>query len=175
MTAKESDAVVLLASSRSRGNTRLLVDFLTDRTAIPLVDLAAKNIAYYDYSGQAEKDDFIPLIQTLAEKQIWILATPVYWYSMSAQMKTFFDRLTELLTTHKELGRQLRGRAVAVLASGTDPDLPEGFEAPFRLTCNYLGMSYLGACYGQFEKDLTPVPSARDAVTAFGGKLFRKE
>jgi multimeric flavodoxin WrbA len=167
------DAVVILASSRSQGNTRLLVDYLIETTDIPIIDLSSKNISYYDYERTAGNDDFIPVIQTLAEKQVWILATPVYWYSMSAQMKTFFDRLTDLLTTHKDLGWRLRGRAVALLASGTDPNLPEGFEAPFRLTCRYLGLNFLGTCYGQFEGELAPVVSTRDVVAAFGEKLLR--
>ena len=46
-----------------------------------------------------------------------IFATPIYWYAMSAQLKTFFDRMTDLLTIHKPLGRQLRkGKKMFLIA-----------------------------------------------------------
>jgi multimeric flavodoxin WrbA len=175
MTDKQSDAVVILASSRSQGNTRLLVDRLIADTAVPVVDLASKNISYFDYHHANAGDDFIPLIETLSAKSLWIFATPVYWYTMSAQLKTFMDRLTDLLETHKELGRTLRGRSAAVLASGTESQLPESFESPIRLTCSYLGMNYLGACYAQFERDGVPTASSRGIVEAFGAKLLHPE
>jgi multimeric flavodoxin WrbA len=174
MIPEGADAAVILASSRSHGNTRLLVDFLLAGRKYPLFDLAAKNISCYDYAHANSGDDFIPLIETLAEKNLWILATPVYWYTMSAQLKTFVDRLSDLLTTHQELGRRLRGRSVAVLASGTDPALPEGFETPFRLTCDYLGLSYLGTCYGHFESDLVAATPVRETTATFGRELFRR-
>jgi multimeric flavodoxin WrbA len=172
MSNKEASAIVVLASSRSQGNTRLLVDYLVAGTALPVVDLSSKKISPYDYDHANAGDDFIPLIETLCQKDVWVFATPVYWYTMSAPMKIFFDRLSDLLTTHQELGRKLRGRSMAVIASGTDPSLPDCFEAPFRLTCDYLGMYYRGACYGCFERDLTPAVSARGAVEAFGAKLL---
>jgi multimeric flavodoxin WrbA len=175
MTDKRSDGLVILASSRNRGNTRLLADWLAAGRSFPIIDLSSKSISYYDYGHANAGDDFIPLIETLSAKSLWILATPVYWYTVSAQLKTFMDRLTDLLETHKELGRTLRGRSVALLVSGTESQLLEGFESPVRLTCNYLGMNYLGACYGQFEGDGVPNPSVRAAVEAFGSKLLNIE
>jgi putative NADPH-quinone reductase len=173
MISGAADAVVILASSRSHGNTRLLVDFLAAGRELSVIDLAAKDMSHFDYQHANSGDDFVPLIETLTDKSLWILATPVHWYTMSAQLKTFFDRLSDLLTTHKELGRRLRGRSIAILASGTDPALPEGFETPFRLTCDYLGLSYLGTSYGHFESDLAPAASVRETTETFGRGLFR--
>ena len=45
-----------------------------------------------------------------------IFATPVYWYSMSGILKVFIDRITDLLTIEKELGRKLRGKKMAVVS-----------------------------------------------------------
>ncbi len=41
---------------------------------------------------------------------VLIFATPVYWYSMSGIMKVFFDRITDLLTIKKDIGRKLKGK-----------------------------------------------------------------
>jgi ribosomal-protein-alanine N-acetyltransferase len=92
---------------------------------------------------------------------------------MSGHMKVFFDRFSELLTTRKDQGRRLRGKDVAVIACGTDPRLPEGFEAPFRQTCDYLGMRYHGAFYLQFEGDRIARRGAAGEAQAFAAKLAR--
>ncbi|MSO72982.1 MAG: hypothetical protein EXQ84_05165 [Rhodospirillaceae bacterium] len=63
---------------------------------------------------------------------------------MSAPLKTFLDRLTDLTTIRKDLGKMLKGKAIALLTSGTDDALPEGFEVPFRSMGAYFGMNYLG-------------------------------
>jgi multimeric flavodoxin WrbA len=61
---------------------------------------------------------------------------------MSAQMKTFFDRITDLLTVNRELGRKLRGMPISVVATGTDAELPSSFKSQFELISGYLGLVY---------------------------------
>ena len=72
-----------------------------------------------------------------------ILATPVYWYSMSGRMKVFLDRFTDLLKVEKELGRHLRGKSLAVFTTSNGDNLGVDFWHPFVKTANYLGMQYL--------------------------------
>src|SRR5688572_28495708 len=100
---------VLLASSRPNGNTRALVEMTLPPNSCDLVDLSALRIGYYSYSNENAGDDFIPLIEKLVACPLWIIATPLYWYTMSSQAKTFLDRIIDLLSTRKDLGRQLRG------------------------------------------------------------------
>jgi multimeric flavodoxin WrbA len=146
----------LLASSRSDGNTRLILDRAFPQGIGPLEDFNALKIGFYSYSFEHEGDDFFLLINRMLAHDLWIIATPVYWYTMSGQAKVFFDRLTDLLETHKDEGRRLRGKSLAVIATGTEPTLPQSFEAPFRLTCDYLGMHFRGAHYTQFLSANTP-------------------
>jgi len=172
MSDRECDAGVIFASSRNHGNTRLLVEYVVAARTVPIIDLSSKRIGVYDYGHANIGDDFIPLVEGLSQKALWVFATPVYWYTMSAQLKTFVDRLTDLVTVRKDIGRNLRGRLVAVVASGTDPELPAGFESPFRLTCDYLGMKYRGAFYGQFDRDLVPSATTASKARAYGAALF---
>lgn len=130
-------------------------------------------VGYYSYDRANEADDFLPLVSRLLHHNTWVIATPLYWYSMSAQAKTFLDRLTDLITTHKKTGRQLRGRSLAVLCSGTDPAPPQGFEEPFSLSCSYLGLQYLGMHYSQFQGVHPSRPQARQAAEAFTSSLSR--
>ena len=145
------NTAVVLASSRSHGNTRALIELAFPPGTYALEDLGQLKVGFYSYNNVNDGDDFLPLIQRLLGHEIWVIATPLYWYSMSAQAKTLLDRLTDLITTHKDLGRLLRGGGVVVLCSGTDPSPPLGFEEPFRLTCAYLEMRFLGVHYSRFQ------------------------
>lgn len=172
MPVSAEDAIVVLGTSRSDGNTRATVANVVDGRQVDLIDLSTADIRTYDYNHRNELDEFLPIAQRLAEKSLWLLATLVYWYTMSAQMKVFVDRLSDLITIRKDLGRALRGKAVAVLASGTDNALAEGFEAPFRLTAQYFEMRYLGAFYLPFSSDDVPAEGHIERGRSFGKTLL---
>jgi putative NADPH-quinone reductase len=161
------ESVVILGSSRSDGNTSRAVDAALTHSHVEVIDLGPLGIGHYDYQHRNQTDAFLPLIERLSDRQFWILATPVYWYTMSAHMKVFIDRFTDLITIRKDLGRMLDGKSLAVIASGSDPCLPEGFEFPFRLTCEYLGMKYIGAHYVQMKEDMSP-QQLRSQVAGLG-------
>lgn len=172
MPVPAEDAVVVLGTSRSDGNTRATVAAVVDRRQVDVIDLSTADIRTYDYNHQNALDEFLPMAQRLAKKRLWLLATPVYWYAMSAQMKVFVDRLSDLITVRKDLGRTLRGIGIAVVASGTDDELPDGFEEPFRLTAQYFDMRYFGACYLPFSKNDVPSEAHLQKIKSFGRELL---
>ncbi len=136
--------VIILGSSRSSGHSAQMARRIASRIGAAVIDLKAYQIAHYDYDHNYQKDDFIELIREIITKaDTLIFATPVYWYSMSGRMKVFFDRLTDLLEIEKDLGRQLRGKSMAVIATSNGNNLGEDFWKPFKETARYLGMSYL--------------------------------
>ena len=138
--------VIILGSSRSFGGTRKAVNEVIGNRSIPVIDLNDFDVKPYDYEYRNQADDFIPLIQRILEFDTIVLATPVYWYTMSATMKIFIDRFSDLLDIKKELGRKLRGKKLFVIASFA-ASLPKGFEDAFEQTCQYLGIKYLGTSF----------------------------
>ena len=60
-------------------------------------------------------DAFLHLAKLLLQHSALVVATPVYWCSMSRPMKVFLDRFTDLITSHKHLGRQLAGKPMFLL------------------------------------------------------------
>ncbi len=137
--------VVIVGSSRNDGDTVVLTSELTKQSKWDLIDLNDYNFSYYDYEHKNRNDDYLTLMAELIKKyDTLIFATPVYWYSMSGIMKVFFDRITDLLTIEKKLGRQLRGKKMAVISCSIGNNLGELFWLPFSETANYLGMEYLG-------------------------------
>ncbi len=145
---KEShkNPLIILGSSRSVGDTFQVVQGIIQEKHVPVVDLRQFNISYFDYDQSNLNDDFIPLAEKMIKHNPIILATPVYWYSMSAIMKTFLDRWSDLLGFRKDLGRRLAGKDLYVIASYAG-ELPKGFEDPFSQTCHYLDMHYKGCFY----------------------------
>ena len=140
--------LVIIGSARMNGNTKKMVDFVFAGRNYTEIDLLAYQLFPYNYDDDYPTSDrFEELVEIINQHKIIIFATPVYWYAMSGLMKTLFDRLTTLVTTKKEMGRNLKGKTVSLIAVGTDPELPDGFEIPFSLTASYLKMNYQQRIY----------------------------
>lgn len=137
--------VIILGSSRSNGDTAKVVQQLQQIIHCDMVDLNDYAISYYDYEHANKEDDFLPLMKRIInDYQNVIFATPVYWYTMSGILKVFFDRISDLLTIEKEMGRQLRGKGFGAISCSLNSVVEEVFWHPFKSTAGYLGMTYLG-------------------------------
>jgi multimeric flavodoxin WrbA len=137
--------LIINGSARKNGSTAAVVAQLQQLTGWDAVHLSDYSIGYYDYEHRHAADDFLPLVTRMIEEyDVLIFATPVYWYSMSGQLKVFFDRITDLLDNHKDLGRKLRGKYMAAISSSGGDDLGETFWLPISESARYLGMHYLG-------------------------------
>ena len=78
------NALIIQASARSNGDTNRVVSFLNEQANFPYIDLLTKNIQIFSYENDHKEDDFLPIIKDFVENyDTLILATPVYWYSMS--------------------------------------------------------------------------------------------
>jgi multimeric flavodoxin WrbA len=148
------DIAVIFGSARSRGNTFKAVELVKSKIHdMPIFDLEKYDISDYDYNHKNKYDDFLRLIEIIIDYKTIILATPVYWYTMSASMKRFLDRLSDLLSIYKDYGRLLRNKNLAVISSySVHPDGKNGFEQIFINTAKYLSMNYLG-CYFFYSGD----------------------
>lgn len=62
------------------------------------------------------KDGVETLLPRIADSDVLVFATPVYYYEMSGQLKTFLDRMNPLY------GRDNRFREVYLLASAADTE-----------------------------------------------------
>lgn len=146
--------VIIQGSSRSDGDTNKIVNYMASKNAIDVIDLHNKNIGHYDYEYKNKDDDFIELITNIIKTYDTIIfATPVYWYSMSGVLKVFFDRISDILRIHKDTGRQLRGKNMAMISTSNHDDLIDGFNIPFVESAKYLGMNYLGDIHTYVEND----------------------
>ena len=138
--------IVILGSSRKDSNTLQAVKDLCPFPEYEVINLLELRIYPYLYEDSAI-DDFESIARKMASADNIIFATPVYWYSMSGNMKNFFDRLTDLLGKYKSIGKSLAGKSTYLIATGSDQELPVGFEEPFRRTSEYFQMSFRETYY----------------------------
>ncbi|HXZ94530.1 MAG TPA: flavodoxin family protein [Dehalococcoidia bacterium] len=102
-----------------------------------------------DSEGCATKDDMQKIYPKLIGADAWVIASPVYWFNMSAQTKTFMDRCYAL-TAYAQ--NPFVGKRIAIAMSYGDAD-------PFRSGCvnalrafqdafRYAGAKIAGMVYG---------------------------
>lgn len=136
--------VIILGTSNVNGNTEKLIVKINVPLKADVINLSDYNISEYDYENKNISDDFIPLISEIVEKYDQIIfATPVYWYSTSTKLKIFIDRLTDIITVRKDIGRKLRGKQVGIVTSSIGENLADDFWLPLVSTFEYLGMEVI--------------------------------
>ena len=97
--------LILSGSPRKGGNSDLLCDEFARGASesgnqVEKVRVAEKKIGYChacyycrEHNGEcAIKDDMAELLQKMIDADVIVLASPVYFYSISAQLKTVIDR-----------------------------------------------------------------------------------
>jgi len=83
-----------------------------------------------------------------------VLATPVWWYGMSAQLKNFFDRMfcyyAASYPDHEAVRRRLMGKRVALVMSAEESNLSARLAIVHQLqeVCRYLHHSLVGVVTG---------------------------
>lgn len=108
---------------------------------ISFINLTEKQIGFFDYQNKHTSDEFLPCIHSLLEYKLIVIASPVYWYSVSAQTKIFLDRLTDLLYFEKIFLPKLQEKTFAFISTySTSP----GYALPIiSETLNYLKLPLL--------------------------------
>lgn len=98
--------LIISSSPRREGNSDMLCDSFMNGAKesgndVEKIFLRDKKINYCtgcglcntnDYTACSQKDDMDEILNKMLEADIIVMATPVYFYTMCAQMKTFIDR-----------------------------------------------------------------------------------
>jgi len=140
--------LIILASARKQSDTKIFVEKAFSEIDYDLIDLLDFQISSFDYAGIYPQDDeFMKIIDEMLRHNVIVFATPVYWYAMSGLLKNFFDRFTDIVTIKKQVGRNLKGKFIFLVAVGAEEKMPPGFELPFRSTSDYLDMNFIDSIY----------------------------
>ncbi len=126
--------LVLLGSPRRRGNSAILADQIAKgaksaKARVETIYLQGRKIApckacmrcrREDSRGCSIRDDMQAIYPKLLESDAWVLASPVYCFTMSAQIKIFMERCYALPAYRKNpyKGKKI---AIAMTYGGEDP------------------------------------------------------
>lgn len=107
----KKNVVILSASPRRNGNSDILCDeFMKGATEaghdVEKIFLTDKNIKYCTGCGVCntthecvQKDDMKEILVKLLKADVIVMASPVYFYTINAQMKTLIDRIVPQYTS----------------------------------------------------------------------------
>jgi len=159
--------LAIVGSPRIEGNTNYLVDKALEEAAKRGMQTEKIILSQHDikpclghdncasYKKCTQQDDAPWIIERFCEADAVILATPVYWYNVTAQMKTFIDR-NYFIYQH---GIQPRAKAVGIIIAAE----MEGIED----TLNTLR---------KFTEWTFPIPKNRIiSVTGYANKMGEAE
>jgi multimeric flavodoxin WrbA len=161
---KEAGKVlILLGSPRRRGNSAMLAGAIAAGAkaagaAVETLYLHGLSIAPCKACMACQKpksrgcsidDDMQPIYRKMLEADAWVLASPVYWFTMSAQLKLWMDRCFALPAYGKDpfAGKRI---ALALAYGGEDPFDSGCVNAlrTFQDAYRYAGAEIVGMVYG---------------------------
>jgi multimeric flavodoxin WrbA len=165
--AKTKQVLVILGSPRRKGNSSTIAARISRGAKsagaqVETVFLQGLNISpcrgcdtcqKLDSKGCAIKDDMQEIFPKLIKADAWVIASPVYWFNMSAQTKIFMDRCYALTAYAKN---PFAGKRIAIAMSYGDVDPVRSgcvnalrtFQDAFR----YTGSKIVGMVYGSAMK-----------------------
>jgi multimeric flavodoxin WrbA len=120
------------------------------------------------------EDDMQTLYPKIRAADAIVLATPVYWFTFSAQLKLCIDRWYGFQSSNWE---EMRGRQFALVLVYGDSDLytSGGINAihTFESMCRYLKAEVVGMVYGTANDigDVEKQPELMDQAYQLGRKL----
>jgi multimeric flavodoxin WrbA len=179
--------VAFLGSPRPRGNTDSLAQCVLDgarEVGYEAQSFALRALKVHPCTGCGYcwrkgkacifDDDGQSLYDAMAEADVFLFATPVYWYGPTAIMKAFLDRL---VVFNRPEGRPLvRGKSVLLVSAWEEKGMQavEPMVKLFELGFRYLELKFEGSL---LEDDLGPLgavndrPGALEAAQALGRSL----
>ena len=154
--------VVIYGSTRENGNTEMLTEqvikdlpvekiYLRHHKILPIVDERHSEKGF-----QEVEDDYNQIIERVMKHDIFIFATPIYWYSMSGTMKLFIDRWSQTLRDQNfpNFRADMAKKKAYVIAVGGDNPYIKGLTLiqQFQYIFNFFNTSFEGYLLGRASK-----------------------
>jgi len=156
-----SDALIFTGSPRKKGNTETLVDALCqgierDGGSVEVIRISDYEIAPCIGCGGCDKtgvcvvkDDMIPMYDKIIAARRVILASPIYFYSITAQAKALVDRCQALWNRKRLMMKDgtwqedpdRKGYLVSVAATRGEKVF-EGAILVMKYACDAMGIGY---------------------------------
>ena len=163
--------LILQGSPRANGNTAWMAEEYRKAAEaaghkVTLVDVAHKKIAgcmaceYCRGKGNGacvQQDDMQGLYPLIAEAEVLVLAAPIYYFTLSAQIQAPIQRIYNM-------NKPPKVRKMALLASSYSPNVYDGAVGEYRGICRYWGTEDTGVVTAKIDEQKTDATRARIAA-----------
>jgi len=168
--------LILQGSPRAKGNTAWMAEEFKNAAEaaghqVTVVNVAHKHIAgclaceYCHGKGNGaciQKDDMQELYPLMAEAEALVLAAPIYYFTLSAQLQAPIQRMYCVNAPAKV-------KKMALLMSSYSPGVYDGALAEFRDICHYWQAENIGAVTAKNDEQKTD--AIRQKVHELAAKL----
>ena len=168
--------LIMQGSPRAKGNTAWMAEEYRKAAEaaghkVTLVDVAHKKIAgclaceYCHGKGNGacvQKDDMQEIYPLLAEAEVLVFATPIYYFTMSAQIQAPIQRIYNMNKPGKL-------KKTALLVSSYSPGVYDGAISEYRGIIGYWGVEDTGVVTAKIDEQKTD--ATRDRILELVKKL----
>ena len=154
--------LILQASPRANGNTAWMAEEFKKAAEaagheVTLVAVAKKKIAgclaceYCHTKGNGaciQKDDMQELYPLMNEAEVLVLAAPIYYFTLCAQIQAPIQRMYCV-------NKPAKVKKMALLVSSYSPGVYDGATAEFRDICNYWSTENMGVVTAKIDEQKT--------------------
>lgn len=154
--------LILQASPRAKGNTAWMAEVFKSAAEaagdqVTLVNVSHKKIAgclaceYCHNKGNGtciQKDDMQDLYPLMAEAEVLVLAAPIYYFTLNAQIQAPIQRMYSV-------NKPAKVKKMALLMSSYSPGVYTGAIAEYHDICRYWNVEDSGIVTAKFEEQKT--------------------
>ena len=162
------NVLILQGSPRAKGNTAWMAEEFKNAAEaaghqVTVVNVAKKKIAgclaceYCHNKGNGEciqKDDMQELYPLMAEAEMLVLAAPIYYFTLDAQIQAPIQRMYCV-------NKPAKVKKMAMMVSSYSPNVYDGATAEFRDICNYWEVENLGVITAKIDEQKTDETKAK--------------
>jgi len=184
--------LVLFGSPKKNGNTAALVEWFSEGAATRGAGVEVVYTAFLKYKalgctscrscqtqveyGCVIDDDVKSVFKRMAEADVIVMATPLYFFGPSAQLKAVMDRMFSLYKWDNAagtMGTVLKGKTMVLLASAFEDIGLDALIQPFALTAEYSGMPFesLVIPHAGVSGEIRNKSGVREQALALGSKV----
>ena len=142
--------VVITGSPRKHGNSFAMTEAFIKADIVTRFDAAMKNVGgchacetcFKTGKACSFDDDFNSIAPVILEADAVVFATPVYWYSIPAQIKGVIDKLFSFCVA----GKDIEGKECALITCCEENDLSvmDGVRIPVERSAALLKWNMVG-------------------------------
>lgn len=171
-----SRIVILVGSNRTGGNTDLLARAFADGASknniVEMVSVAdykvnpclGCNTCFLRDGHQCfQNDDMSKIYEKLKNADVIAVASPVYFYGISAQLKAIVDRLH----TPMRNGFKVKKLALILVGAATLPELFDSIKLQYKLILNFFQLEDAGMVLASGAKEKGDVKNSKEIRLAY--------